>query len=100
MKRIIFLLICIIISFGPSFAQGDGSITFNDTKHDFGVIYDKGGSGQQGSFLKSIVVHTNQGAPITLQISGEVTNAAVPKKPEGIYPVALENYRLKNKNLK
>jgi hypothetical protein len=150
MKRIVFLLICIIISFGLSFAQGDGSITFNDTKHDFGVIYDKGGaisfdfvltnnseesllinnvkascgcttpswtrtpiepkqsgtitvsynpSGQQGSFLKSIVVHTNQGAPIMLQISGEVTNAAVPKKPEEIYPVALENYRLKNKNL-
>ncbi|MDR1631790.1 MAG: DUF1573 domain-containing protein [Dysgonamonadaceae bacterium] len=133
-----------------SFAQEDGKITFNEKKHDFGVISDKGGrvnfdfiltnnsdepllisnvkascgcttpswtktpiepkksgtitvsynpSGQHGSFLKSIVVHTNQGIPITLRISGEVTNAPIPKKAEEIYSVALENYLMKSKDL-
>lgn len=152
MKGIVFLLICVTTNFAFSFAQEDGKITFNEKKHEFGVISDKGGkvsfdfvltnnsdepllisnvkascgcttpswtktpiepkksgtitvsynpSGQHGSFLKSITVHTSQGAPITLQISGEVTNASipVPKKAEETYPVALGDYLLKSKDL-
>ena len=149
MKRIVFLLICVTVNFAFSFAQEDGKITFNEKKHDFGVISDKWGKvsfdfvltnnsdepllisnvkascgcttpswtktpiepkksgtitvsynpgGQHGSFLKSITVHTSQGAPITLQISGEVTNTPV-KKAEETYPVALGNYLLKSKDL-
>jgi len=151
MKRIIFLLICITTSLGFSFAQENESITFNEKKHDFGVIPEKGGNvsfdfvltnnskdpllinrvttscgcttpswtrtpiepkksgtitvsynpnGRVGSFLKSITVYTNLSTNlITLQISGEVTNTPVPKKPEEIYPVALGNYLLKSKEL-
>ena len=43
MKKIIFLLICITIGLEASFAQEDGRITFNEKKHDFGVVYEKGG---------------------------------------------------------
>lgn len=150
MKRVVFSLIYITVSCAFSYAQEEGSITFNEKKHDFGVISDNGGkvnfdfvltnhsnepllindvkascgcttpswtrtpietkqsgtisvsynpSGQHGSFLKSITVHTNHGAPLTLQISGEVTSAPVAKKTEDIYPVALGNYRLKSKEL-
>ena len=151
MKRIVFLLVCITISFGFSFAQGDGKVTFNEKKHDFGLIPEKGGSvsfdfvltnnsnepllindvkascgcttpswtrmpiepkqsgtitvsynpkGQRNSFLKSVTVYTNfSTTPFMLQISGEVTNAPIPPKPEEIYPVALGNYLLKSKEL-
>jgi len=151
MKRIVFLLICITISLGFSFAQEDGSISFNEKKHDFGVIPEKGGNvnfdfvltnnskepllinkvttscgcttpswtrtpiepkksgtitvsynpnGRIGSFLKSVMVYTNLSTnPVLLQISGEVTDAPIPQKPEEIYPVALGNYRLKSKEL-
>jgi hypothetical protein len=44
MKRFVFLLLCITISLEFSFAQEDGNITFNEKKHDFGVISEKGGS--------------------------------------------------------
>ena len=44
MKRIIFLLTCITISLGFSFAQEDGGITFNEKLHDFGTIPEKGGN--------------------------------------------------------
>ena len=43
MKRIVFVLICITINLGISFAQGNENITFNENKHDFGVIPEKGG---------------------------------------------------------
>ena len=151
MKRIIFLLICITTSLGFSFAQEKESITFNEKKHDFGVIPENGGNvsfdfvlknntnapllinrvtascgcttpswtrtpiepkksgtitvsynpkGRLGSFLKSVTVYTNLGTtPLMLQISGEVADVPVPKKPEEIYPVAWGNYLLKNKEL-
>ena len=151
MKRIVFLIICITIGLEVSFAQGDGNITFNEKKHDFGVIPEKGGSvsfdfvltnnsntpllinkvttscgcttpswtktpiepkksgtitvsynpdRRLGAFIKSITVYTNLNTtPIMLQISGDVTDAPVPKKPEEIYPVALGNYLLKSKDL-
>ena len=44
MKKIIFLLICITIGLEASFAQEDGRVTFNEKKHDFGVIPEKGGN--------------------------------------------------------
>ncbi|GHT61957.1 hypothetical protein FACS189451_05150 [Bacteroidia bacterium] len=44
MKRIVFLLICVTISLVSSYAQGDGSITFNEKKHDFGQVHEKGGN--------------------------------------------------------
>ncbi|GHT63327.1 hypothetical protein AGMMS50239_19060 [Bacteroidia bacterium] len=151
MKRIVFLLICITISLRFSFAQEDGKVTFNEKKHDFGLISEKEGSvnfdfvltnnsnepllinnvkascgcttpswtrmpiepkksgtitvsynpkGQRSSFLKSVMVYTNfSTTPFMLQISGEVTNAPIPPKPEEIYPVALGNYLLKSKEL-
>ena len=151
MKRIIFLLICITISLGASYAQEDGSVTFNEKIHDFGIIPEKGGNatfdfiitnnstnpllinkvltscgcttpswtktpierkksgtitvsynpiGRIGPFDKTITVYTNLStAPYLLQITGEVTNAPVPKKPEELYPVAFGNYLLKNKDL-
>jgi len=151
MKRIIFLLICLTISFGASYAQVDGSVTFNEKKHEFGVIPEKGGNatfdfiitnnstnpllinqvqtscgcttpswtrtpiepkksgtitvsynplGRIGPFDKTITVYTNlSSTPFYLQITGEVTNAPVPKKPEELYPVALGNYLLKSKDL-
>lgn len=153
MRRIGFLLICVTVNLAFSFAQEGGKIAFNEKKHDFGVISEKGGnvsfdfiltnhsdepllinnvkascgcttpswtktpvepkksgtitvsynpSRQRGSFLKSITVYTNLETPITLQISGEVTDAtAVPaqKKNEETYPVALGDYLLKSKDL-
>jgi hypothetical protein len=151
MKRIVLLFVCVTISFLFSFAQGDEKVTFNEKKHDFGLIPEKGGNvnfdfvltnnstgvllinnvkascgcttpswtktpiepkksgkitvsynpnGQRGSFLKSITIYTNLSVtPLTLQISGEVTNGLIPEKTEEIYPVALEDYLLKDKEL-
>jgi hypothetical protein len=151
MKKNVFLLIYVTISLGFSFAQEDGNVTFNENKHDFSLIHEKGGSvnfdfvltnnsdeqllidnveascgcitpswtrtpiepkksrtitvsynpnGQRGSFIESVSVYTNFSPnPFMLQISGEVTDAPLPKKPEEIYPVAFENYLLKNKEL-
>jgi hypothetical protein len=151
MKRIVFLLTCITLSLGFSFAQGNGNITFNETEHNFGIIPEKGGTvsfdfvlkntsketllinrftascgcttptwtrepiepkkngtvtvsydprGRIGSFNKIITVYTNlTTTPIKLQISGEVTDAPIPKKPEELYPVAFGNYLLKSKDL-
>ena len=151
MKKIIFLLICITIGLEASFAQEDGRVTFNEKKHDFGTVPEKGGNvsfdfvltnnstdpviinkvmtscgcttpswtktpieskksgtitvsynpnGRVGSFNKSITVYTNVSVnPFILQISGEVTKATVPKKPEELYPVAIGSYLLKSKDL-
>jgi hypothetical protein len=44
MKRIVLLFVCVTISFLFSFAQGDGKVTFNEKKHDFGLIPEKGGN--------------------------------------------------------
>ncbi|MDR0733182.1 MAG: DUF1573 domain-containing protein [Dysgonamonadaceae bacterium] len=44
MKKIVFLLICIAVNLSCSSAQEDGKITFNEKKHDFGEISDKGGN--------------------------------------------------------
>jgi hypothetical protein len=44
MKRIVFLLVYVTISLGFSFAQEDGKVTFNEKKHDFGLIHEKGGN--------------------------------------------------------
>ena len=151
MKRIIFLLICITIGLEASFAQEDGRVTFNEKKHDFGVVPEKGGNvsfdfimtnkstdpviinkvmtscgcttpswtktpiepkksgtitvsynpnGRVSAFTKSITVYTSANPnPYILQISGVVTNAPVPKKPEELYPIALGSYLLQSKDL-
>jgi len=151
MKRIIFLLICITISLEASFAQEDKRVTFNESKHDFGVVPEKGGNvsfdfvltnnstepliinrvltscgcttpswtkapiepkksgtitvsynpnGRIGAINKTITVYTNFDTnPYSLQITGEVTESPVPKKPEELYPVALGSYLLKSKDL-